>query len=288
MADPVKNAVNTFLNLLTGWGIKITPEVRNFAQRAAQGEMSSAEFLAEVRGTKFYAKAFPGIMRKNGTMRMTEAQYIAGYQRALDVAHTLGRDLGRDAYGFALKNDNSPNEIVAKLKAVDSLKENRALLAEFGDYLVATGVAKRPPKREDLLNFVMKQGPAEWEQAWETATQAAAIQQFGITVGRDSDVSYKDLKKFQSGLLPDTQPDFAALAKAAATLGASRLYGMGITAKDLVELSYGGKNAPKIAERVKLALGTATAAATEERATPQLTLYGMNKATGPLRRQVTE
>ena len=55
-----------------------------------------------------------------------------------------------------------------------------------------------------------------------------------------------------------------------------------------MELSYGGKNAPKIAERVKLALGTATAAATEQRAAPQLTPYGMNQAASPLKRQATE
>jgi hypothetical protein len=244
--------------------------------------MGSSTFLKQLRATKVYAQTFPGLIKKDGTLRMSEAQYISGFQSAKDYAAQVGRNFSKAAYGMALKGGNSPSEIKTKLEALDSLKTNGALLNEFSSYLVARGVVKKPLTKPELLAFVMKQGPKAWEQEWEIANQSAQIERAtegAIMVGKPklgNDVSYKELDKLRKGLLPGEEPDFQALAQVIDALPASRLYKLGLNKKDGLTLAYGGPGAREIAKRAQLALGTAQAAATEQRANPQLTAQGMS------------
>lgn len=289
----IANAMKSMQNTLLQWGMPLTPQLKNLIARLAKQGASSAAFLQAVRATKDYAAAFPGLRRRDGSLRMSEAQYLAGYNSAKDFAATTGRALSKGAYGFAVKNGNSPNEIRAKIQAVDTMKQNSEVLNEFGQYLVATGAAKAPPKREDLLKFVMKQGPAAWETAWQTAFTASQIEKYAgldTQVGRGEDISYKGLEKLLKSAPPGTDPtkiDWSETARiAAATLPASRLYGLGITKKDLLKLQLGSPEAVAIEARVKLAQATAEAAGSEQRANPELTRQGQYQ--GSPRVQATE
>ena len=109
------NAAASFQAILTGWQIPLTPELQGLIQRAVQGGMNSAAFINTLRKTKAYAQRFSGIMRANGSMRMTESQYLSGYMQARDTARALGRYFSQQAYGAAIKNGNSPSEIKMKL-----------------------------------------------------------------------------------------------------------------------------------------------------------------------------
>jgi len=271
----------------------ITPALKNFISRAVASGMGSAAFLQALRRTQDYARAFPGIMR-GGTMRMSEAQYISGYQSAKDFAATVGRPFSRDAYGLAVKNGNSPSEIKAKIEALDTLKTNTATFQNFVEYLTAKGLA--PPKgitKGHLLQFIMKQGPAQWEQEWNTASQAAALEQLAIDVGKPktgSDVSYKELAALQKALPPGTQPDYGQLADALKALPASKLYGYGLTKKALLTLAYGGKGADAIAQTATRALAQYRLAVTEPGAQPALvqSQTGTQQMTGRRAVQATE
>jgi hypothetical protein len=254
--------------------------------------MGSSTFLKQLRATKVYAQTFPGLIKKDGTLRMSEAQYIAGFQAAKDYAAQVGRNFSKGAYGMALKTGNSPSEIKTKLEALDSLKTNGALLNEFSDYLVARGVTKKPLNKQEMLAFVMKQGPKAWEQEWEIANQSAAIEKVtdgSLMVGKPklgNDVSYKDLDALRKGLLPGEEPDYQGLANVMEALPASKLYKLGLNKKDALTLAYKGEGYQAIGKRAQLALGTAQAAATEQRANPQLTRQGMDQGTP--RTQATE
>jgi hypothetical protein len=130
--------------MLRAWNIPLTPAMRNLINRAVIGGMGSQQFLQVLRQTRDYARAFPGLVRKNGTLRMTESQFMSGYQTARDFAHTVGRNLSVEQYGLAIKNGNSPSEVKEKMQALDILKTNRGTLENFSEYLLAKGIVNKP------------------------------------------------------------------------------------------------------------------------------------------------
>src|SRR5574341_1652647 len=115
---PEQAAAAAYNSIIQGWGIPITAEVKAFVKRAVTAGWSSTQFVQNARKMKFYAQRFPGIRRGNGTLRMTESQYLSGYEQARDYAASVGRPMSRAAYGLAIKNNNSPSEIRAKLEAL--------------------------------------------------------------------------------------------------------------------------------------------------------------------------
>lgn len=277
-------------NVVLQWGIPMTKQLSNMINRLAKQGATSAAFLGQLRKTKDYAQAFPGLRRRDGSLRMSESQYLSGYNSAKDFAASIGRPLSKGGYGMALKNGNSPSEIKAKLQADDIMKQNQEVFQEYGQYLVDTGVTKKPPSREELRKFIMKQGPKEWEQAYQTAYTASQIEKYGglgIDIGKGDNISYHGLQKLIKQAPPGTDPteiDWRQMARTAAeVLPASRLYGLGITKTDMIKLELGTPDAVKIESRAKLAKATADAFGSEQRAVPQLTQGGL--ATGHDRKQ---
>jgi hypothetical protein len=105
----------------------------------------------------------------------------------------------------------------------------------------------------------MKQGPKAWEDAWNTANQAAVLESMNVSVGKPStgsDLSYKELQKLQKGMLPGEEPDYTLLKQMADILPASQLYQAGITKKMLTIDSF--KKNPNVRTAVKRVLATAT------------------------------
>jgi hypothetical protein len=273
--ETIANAKASYANLLRSWGIPITPAMNQFVTQAATSGMGSAAFLQQVRQTKAYAQVFKGIMMGNGTLRMSESQYIAGYNSAKDYAASVGRNLSTQAYGLAIKNGNSPSEIKEKIQALDSLRTNKDVLQQFNEYLAAKGlVGPKGMTREEALRFIMRQGPVQWEQEWNIASQAAQLAKLGVDVGKPktgSDLSYKELKNLQGNLAPDEQPNYQALAEALKAIPYSQLYGYGLTRKDVTKLAYNAPGADQIAEVATRALAQYRTAVTEPGAQPNLT-----------------
>lgn len=285
--EQIRNAEASFTNILVGWGIPVDKTLEAFVKQAVKSQWSGAEFLRQFRLTKAYALRFPGIMRQDGSMRMTEAQYISGYNSARDYAATLGRSLSPEAYGAAIKGGNSPSEIRAKLSAEDILRSNAQVFGEFSDYLVARGiVSPKGLSKDDLRQFVMGQGPKALEQEWQTAYSAAQLANVGVDVGKKNagaDVSYKTLSHLESrfeALNPGQQVEnlgqsfYNQILESAKAIDVGKLYSIGITKKDLLVLAFGGKNVSAVAEKVSRALDTYHAAQ-DPRANPQLTQGGL-------------
>lgn len=289
-ATPEQNAIASYEQLVQSWNIPLTPDISVFIKRAVEQQWSSAMFLKQIRLTDVYQKTFPGILRNDGTPRMTEAQYIASFRSTKDYAATLGRNFSLQAYGTALNNGNSPGEMRAKIEALDVLKSDPQMFREFGEYLTTTGLAPKGVSRQDMLAFVMKAGPKVWEEAWQTAYSASQIEQAGITVGRGQDIGYKKLEGLIGHAPPGfdaTKVDYAQLATfVQSALPVSKLYQAGITKKSLIKMAFGGPEAEPIRQRVLNVMATHQARF-DPSAVPQLTQGGMS--TGGLRNvQATE
>ena len=270
-ADAKESAVAGYLAVLVAWGIQPTAALKRLANAAAERQMSSAWFLQQVRKTKDYAKRFPGIMTKGGVMRMTEAQYISGYQSARDYAASLGRNFSKEAYGAAMASGNSPAEMRDKLTAIDKLKSFGPQLAEFNDYLVTTGQVKKPLNRKELTDFVMGYR-GDLQQVWKTAETAFKLQELaGVNIDKPKqggEIGYKELsgmiKRFEALGGDVAEVDFAKMgALIGEVIPKNQLYGAGIRQKDIVDMMLSGKNAPEIMKRVQQVMDTYTAAVSE-------------------------
>jgi hypothetical protein len=264
----MRNLAASFQAIVVGLRIPVDAQIKTLIGRAVQGGMNSAAFMQTLRQTKTYAKRFPGIMKANGTMRMTESQYVSGYQQARDTARALGRGFSEQAYGLALKNGNSPSEIRMKLEAIDKLKSYGPLYQQFNDYLQATGLERKPLARKDLLTFIMGKGKKEWNDAYNTALVATQLEGKGFDVGKPSsgaDVGYKGLAKIAKEIeVMGSSGDFSGvLAQADKVLNEGDFRSAGITRKDRVKLALGAKGAEESAARITQAVNVRVAALTE-------------------------
>jgi hypothetical protein len=278
-ADQKANTFAVYEAMLRGWGIDITPEVRSFINKAINGGWGSSLFLLNLRDTKFYAQAFPGLVRRDGTIRMSEAQYLSYTNQVRDIASQFGMNLSRQQIGVMVGQGISAWEARDRLAALDSMRANRDMLQNFAAYLDANGLApKGGISRKDLFKFVMREGPAEWEKAWDNAYAATQIEDAGIGIGPGEDIGIKKLGRILKNAPPGfdvTKLDYAGLAQMVIkVLPASQIYKAGITKKALIKLAIGGPEAEPIAERVRRVLATYSSRF-EGQALPQLNQGGL-------------
>ncbi len=276
-AQQLANAAASYRAILTAWGLPQTSALKKLIDQAVKGGVSSQAFVEKLRTTKDYAKRFAGIMKPNGTLRMTEAQYISGYQQAKDYAGSIGRNFSPELYALAIKNGQSPSEIRFGLDTLDKLKAYGPQLAEFNDYLLTTGKIKKPLKGEDLRDFVMGRRK-DLQQEWDVANTAFMLQDVAdVNVDKPNqggDVSYRELtgliKHFQATGGDLKGVDFAQMGSLIANVvPKNELYGAGIRKRDIVEMMLNGKNAADITKRVQNVLDTYEAAVTEPGAQSQ-------------------
>ena len=254
--------------ILEAWQIPITPDVKRFIAKAAKEGMSSTQFMQKFRRTKVYAQRFKGILRGDGSMRMTEAQYLSGYNSARDFAGSVGRGLSREQYAMGIKMGNSPSEMKAKIEALDIMKQQKDVFNEFNEYLIARGkVGPKGVSKKEMAQFVMKQGPAEWEKEWRTAYTASLIERANINVGKPeggSDLGFRKLDRLLREAGPNFDPatlDWQRLSELAReVIPLSKWQGVGISKTDLVSEAVGAKTAARVAAEIKRVMGTHLAA----------------------------
>ncbi len=234
----IRNARASFDELLRSWGIPLTPAVDQFVAQAAQKQMSGDAFMAAIRKTKAYARAFPGIMQPNGVLRMSEAEYQAGFEAVQEYGNSIGRVMNKAEFAMALKNGNSVAEVKQKWGAIDSLLTNGAILDQFVKYRQSQGLSA-PENREDMLKFVMGLGPREWEVGYDQAVAGARAKTAGLRM------SFDDIKQVigaieTSGLgdIQDITPEvYAKVRDNLRHVGTMKQYG--IKDKDAVLAAFG-------------------------------------------------
>jgi hypothetical protein len=96
-------------------------------QEAAATSANTDEFIAKLRGTSQYKSRFPGLYRPDGTMRMTEGQYMQRESDYRTLLRQYGYNMERyrnpgDLAGF-FDSEQDPNELQQRLETYRSVKE---------------------------------------------------------------------------------------------------------------------------------------------------------------------
>jgi hypothetical protein len=293
-ARMIANNMATFANMVRAWGIPASPRIQALVSQAAKGEWNSARFVQALRGTKEYGQAFPGIQWRLG---QTEASYLSAMRQFQAKAQDAGIKLSRDQFGYLQQKGVDSAEWGLRVQAMRTVEANKGNIAAFEDVLKARGFLKPNENLtgKELKDFFTGRGSEAYTKVWNEYAVTSGLEDIGFEVGRGGDIGRKDLLKLLkepvAGVAPGAtvQVDYAQLATTAAkALPASRLYGLGITKKDLVMMALGGKKAAAVAARVQQAVATAEATASEQRVNPQLSRQGMSGGPGAEKVQATE
>lgn len=270
--------VGPYLALLQSLFIRLTPEARAWAQQAARNRWGQAEALYYLRRTRFYREAFPGIFNPDGTLRMTEAQYIATRNAYEDIAASVGIRLNDAQVAHLFRNDVSVAAFRTRAQAVATMRSNRVAFQQFKQTLEAMGI-KRDVRKKDLLDFVVGRANPEWYRIWREAHARTAATMAGLNV-RDKGEAATQMsigrglvKQVAAAGLSDAdlQKGFEQLADLfLSVLPESQVRGIGLDKRQLVKAVVGGKNAARAREVLGQLMRNIQAFGETERASQQL------------------
>jgi len=274
--------VQAYLTQLQGLGIALTASVRAFAGQAAASGWSGAEFLFFMRQQAWYKNEFPGIFNKDGSMKMSESQYIAQKNAYEDIANTLGFNLTDKMAGLAFKNDLSVNEFRTRYQAERLIKDNPVYFRQLRATLKARGLDL--PTHKDLAQFLMNEKPAEFYKVWREASARGSAIMAGMTLSKHPAIGNNEtaigragiLRIAKMGLSPtQLSQGFAQLADLLVQdLPEAQAMGQGVDKRDFQKAVFGGKGSARAREKVQGLLRNIDAYYNEQRAASQLSSTG--------------
>ncbi|MBA3404487.1 MAG: hypothetical protein H0U13_07385 [Gemmatimonadaceae bacterium] len=111
-------------------------------QSTAAQANSAAEVLAEIRGTPGYQRRFGGLKRNDGSLRMSEAQYIQTENSYRQNLRQFGYDVDKDfktpdTLVDWFKSEVAPDEQRTRLEVLDGVKKSSQATRDI--YYVYTG-----------------------------------------------------------------------------------------------------------------------------------------------------
>lgn len=266
-----RNTRGALLYWLQGLGIQVGDDIGALLDRAAKWGWDAERFAYEVRKTPEYRERFPGIFDKDGTLKMSEAQYIEYEGQFQSYASQAGINLGDKRMAWLFRHDVRPDEFADRAVAMNRLNRDRTLYKAFGRELVQGGLASRKEvdSKKELFRYIMGEKPKAWYDLWQdTVTRNAAVNagiEFGkgrseyVRLGRKAierisgmDLSEEEMRaKFQEvegflrGLLTEEDAN------------AARMFG--VNNKTITKAVFGGKNASAARGKLQRALETADA-----------------------------
>lgn len=157
-------------------------------QSAAATASNSDEFLASLRSTPQYRKRFPGLYRSDGSLRMSEAEYMNTENSYRQLLSQYGYDTQRysapgDLLGF-FENEIDPNELGQRFEVYDQVQRGGQELKDA--YYVYAGINLSD---DDLYRMVVDpnaRGDYEREFNHQLATDPVSYVDY---VARVADVS---------------------------------------------------------------------------------------------------
>ena len=249
------NTRRAFLLQLQELGIGLTGNLSQLVNSAVSQHYNMANFLYYLRKTKEYRQRFTGIFNRNGTLKMSEAQYLANERQYRAIASKAGINLGRKMMDWMFVHNVDPSEFADRALSVTRLRRSPALYNAFKAELHQSGIA-RNVTRKQLLRFILGRGNAKWYDLWSDTVTRNAATQAGLAVGRRNALDFlpQGLLERISGLGLSEEAlnkGFNELADDIEnTIPLSKLYGVGLTRADLVTLRFGGRGRNEIASRV--------------------------------------
>jgi hypothetical protein len=254
-----RNARAYFLGQIGSLGIGLNGNLNQLVDQAINRGYDAEAFMYYLRQTPEYANAFPGIFNKDGSMKMSESQYLSNVSQYQSIAAQAGLNLGQKQTAWLFQNDVSPAEYAVKAPAVARIKRDPQLFAAFGREVAQAGLAKPgETDRQGLLRFAAGMGNRAWYDLWQdTVTRNAAvnagiaIKTHGQTYAR---LGQALLEKISSKGLSEEQmtAGFQDLGEhLLTTLPEAKLQGYGLTREKLATAEFGGPNAAQIRQTVK-------------------------------------
>src|SRR3990167_8297956 len=104
------NYIAALKALLQTLGIPLTGNLTQLLNQAASKGYSQTTFMYYLRQTPEYMKQFPGIFNADGTLKMSEQQYLAQVRQYEEIAGMYGLKLRPALLAELFEGDTSPNE----------------------------------------------------------------------------------------------------------------------------------------------------------------------------------
>lgn len=162
-------------------GGDLNHEIHQLIDLAVRKQFGLQQFVQRFSNTNYFAKKFPGLLEKNGTIsdqllgvgglgvspgNLQSA--IKNYGTALEKFQTTYQDYGlgrlnKDMFASALKNQTSATEFAARVQAIYAVDTNPALKDALSQQAKAEGL-----KGNDLYKLALRDG-AKFTNAYEAA-----------------------------------------------------------------------------------------------------------------------
>lgn len=232
-------------DVLRGFGLR-PQEFGNLIDKAVRNGWSPEHFESQVYQTPAFKRAFPGIFRGDGSLRMSPSEYrdMSDLYKELAQRYGLYGELGKGRIGKLIKGNVSPQELEDRFTAIARMKEYGTAFKTFEKL---AGVNLNDKK---IYEFIMGKGPKQFYDLWEQTMVGTSAASAGVELSASE---MRSIAKRVPGMQTEesVQAQFQNLAKNIKTLmPLSQLAKMGVSKSDLIELEFGGANQADIAERV--------------------------------------
>lgn len=247
--DSLQEIKEMLRDVLKDFGLR-PMEFSNLIDKAVRNGWGPEQFESQVYGAPAFKRAFPGIFRGDGSLRMSPSEYRAMSDQYREIAQRFGLygELGKGRIGNLVKGNVSPTELADRFTAVARMKEYGPAFDQFKKLVGDTTGAKLDDK--NIYEFVMGKGPKEFYELWEQAQVGTSAASAGV------DLSAAEMRSISSRL-PGMQTEeqlqggFQNLARnIKSVMPLSQLTKLGVNKSDLIELEFGGPNQADVAERV--------------------------------------
>jgi hypothetical protein len=236
--------------------------MRNLIQHAISGGWSQTEFMWNLRKTPEYEATFPGIMNPNGTMKMTEAQYMALEKSFQETADLYGIHLNRENQALLFEGDVSAREWQQRAMAINRIRENPEAFQQFEAAARAQGLIKGKFNRKDAYHLAIGEGPTEWYKLLEEFGTRTAAVQAGFDISKHAKLAgYLGLTRKQILAINKAVPGLGGEAQMAGSfqelaqrfrqlLPEGNITGFDVSKEDLIQLEFGGPRQAQVADTV--------------------------------------
>jgi len=249
-------------------------DVDKFLDRAIRDfpQDPGAYAYALIINSKAFAKRFPGIKRKDGTLRVSPAEYVSRQEQFRSTAAQFGFGLSRAQMGALVSKGVDPQEFTVRARGVQLVNSNPGTIdflnkqiKRINDLRRKNEVPGRIPRiktRKDAIDFFTGRGDRQLYAVYEGALFQQTAKDAGIRI--DPKRAAK-LAKTTAGVL-----DLEAIEEGFGSISAQlRLAGVelrqaGISQREQEILEFGGPGREAIRQKVERELRNRQASLEQE------------------------
>jgi transglycosylase-like protein with SLT domain len=216
-------------DVLRGFGLQ-PAKFGDLIERAVRENWSDTHFLAMIYASDSFQKAFPGLVRDDGSLRMTPVEYLSLEDEYRDIAANYGVKLSRQRVGMLVSGDVSPDEWVNRATILQATHDSTALREAFNEVL-----GRKGQKRLDEMgwfNFLAGKAESDVYDLWEQASFGRA----GMDISREGAARIG-----QAGEFTDVNA-LIGQVRAVQDIIAPELSAAGITSEDIAVLESEGED----------------------------------------------